>query len=140
LLFGHLFLSLKRYLDTPGPLYHSWFRLGIFVPLEAVGDNKRLSVRYMMSQAIMSYDDQASISKASSEFGPEKLRAPVSAPTQLAKIEEVYNTEYEKALAATKLDPLSKRSFQVCDISLSGTFSTFSEGFLALLHRCCGIP
>ncbi|ESK86811.1 hexose transport-related protein [Moniliophthora roreri MCA 2997] len=77
----------------------------------------------------MSYDDQASVSKASSEFVPEKLKAHASAPTPLAKIEEVYNTEYEKALVNTKLDPLSKRSFQLYFIVVVGFLNAVSSGF-----------
>ncbi|EEB96422.1 hypothetical protein MPER_04448 [Moniliophthora perniciosa FA553] len=77
----------------------------------------------------MSHDDQASVSKASSEFVPENLKAHASAPTPLAKIEEVYNTEYEKALVNTKLDPLSKRSLQLYFIVVVGFLNAVSSGF-----------
>ncbi|KAL0570367.1 hypothetical protein V5O48_011598 [Marasmius crinis-equi] len=66
-------------------------------------------------------------SKASEEDfkqAPSKLGA-----TTLPKIEEVYNTEYEKALANTSLDPLSKRSFQLYFIVIVGFLNAVSSGF-----------
>ncbi|KAK1224840.1 hypothetical protein PQX77_012257 [Marasmius sp. AFHP31] len=58
-----------------------------------------------------------------------KQSVPASTPSPLAKIEEVYNTEYEKALANTSLDPLSKRSFQLYFIVMVGFLNAVSSGF-----------
>ncbi|KAJ8090204.1 hypothetical protein AAF712_006187 [Marasmius tenuissimus] len=58
-----------------------------------------------------------------------KQQVPASTPSPLAKIEEVYNTEYEKALANTSLDPLSKRSFQLYFIVMVGFLNAVSSGF-----------
>ncbi|KAF9264331.1 general substrate transporter [Marasmius fiardii PR-910] len=73
----------------------------------------------------------ASISDHASKASEEDFKhvPPTSTVTPLPKIEEVYNTEYEKALANTSLNPLSKRSLQLYFIVIVGFLNAVSSGF-----------
>ncbi|KAG7087229.1 hypothetical protein E1B28_013210 [Marasmius oreades] len=75
----------------------------------------------------VSISDRAS--KASEDDFKHNVAPTSSTVTPLPKIEEVYNTEYEKALVNTSLDPLSKRSFQLYFIVMVGFLNAVSSGF-----------
>ena len=63
----------------------------------------------------MSLSDRGSKASHSQYEDESNSKRLSGGPGGLEKIEEVYNTEYERALANTSLDGLSRRSFQVSD-------------------------
>ncbi|KAK7447379.1 hypothetical protein VKT23_014089 [Stygiomarasmius scandens] len=57
------------------------------------------------------------------------IGSPVAPELTNAKIESVYNSDYEKALASTKLDPWSSRALKLYFIVMVGFLNAVSSGF-----------